>query len=1163
MNKLRFEARVLDLYSVDYEYLQDEIEAQGRKILRQTLQNPGTAMVIKGFKLRVSPSDTSKMQIYHDGTWSSAISTVGRLVESQYNIDLIEASDNTPGVTNYVYIRSSTGYGTYNRISGLVELGVQGNIDYHDFQQVYDREVDVWEIAVYTADEVNALSSESFANLIPLGNFVANGLNPIVEVSTAGRIDAKTFVADGSIETSMISETGLDLPQSNVSNSTTYDDTFSGTPADIEDDLNRIRYFIREIKGTDRWDDFLANNLTVFDATVNDLHDNGIMQDIRQEFDVIPNSTGLEVLVRGGKALLEGVIEGIPEDEYSLLSVDFQPRYAQGNEYVFITVAGDYPLFYNHIDSLVISTSPGGPHAYQEGTDYTLNTSSGVITVTSTGNLVGDGAIYCTYFYGFERHDLVEIGPDHDTNLIKGVSATSTGRIPAIPEITDGYLPLSVVKVYPHLTTIPSANIKQYKSFVPKVRNLYFTPCTDVGEVGYQVKKMVYHIDTDYIDAGYTQWSLTQYDQRDVAVSSTVGSYITSSIYLSEGGELWLIADKNIWDAEIDVEWSTSTGILDSSTTIDLKWRYELRYNPILIAKDLSEGQHKIKITVTAASGAVAIYGLMSGKTSLQHLFPSRDITQGYLNNMLVEDVTNNIGIGIDTIESGITGDYNTAIGYGSLLANTTGTKNVGIGVEILNANTIGGYNVGIGNTALYSNVSGEANVAIGNQPLYSNTGGNYNIAIGREALWTNTTGNYNVALGFLSLNKNTTGVDNTAVGQRSLENNTSGRYNIGLGYYSLRANITGSYNVALGYEALVANTYGDSNVAIGIRALKSSTTGSGNVAIGQDAMDTSTSGHNNIGIGNLVLTDLTEGDDNIALGRSSGQNITTGDDNICLGYDSGSAITTASGTVVIGSIAAANASNRTYIANIYGDTTTAAPNVYIDSNGRVQRTTDAAVERGVPVGSVLSWLPGYFTTTSPTNSGFTDVAAVEDALPDWWQICDGSVVQNSGSALYAGGAGRVPNLTSDIFLMGSTDAGEGVQGGTNTIPDMTHNADSHNHAWHKVEYSKYDTCGQHVVLPPCSCPGTSGNSIDMVNGPKVRVYWYTQSSIEYYECFSYYGHTYNASGSKIDIPVASGVIAEGTYYTNNDSHSHTTHSLGSGSNRPKYLSCRYIMRIY
>lgn len=97
----------------------------------------------------------------------------------------------------------------------------------------------------------------------------------------------------------------------------------------------------------------------------------------------------------------------------------------------------------------------------------------------------------------------------------------------------------------------------------------------------------------------------------------------------------------------------------------------------------------------------------------------------------------------------------------------------------------------------------------------------------------------------------------------------------------------------------------------------------------------------------------------------------------------------------------------------------------------------------GVPLGAIVSFIPGVFSSSS--NTGFSTIlgtantpASVNAWLQangyDHWRVCDGASYVFANSPLYNGSNRFTPNLTDSRFLMGSTAAGS--LGGTN---DRTH----------------------------------------------------------------------------------------------------------------------------
>ena len=108
-----------------------------------------------------------------------------------------------------------------------------------------------------------------------------------------------------------------------------------------------------------------------------------------------------------------------------------------------------------------------------------------------------------------------------------------------------------------------------------------------------------------------------------------------------------------------------------------------------------------------------------------------------------------------------------------------------------------------------------------------------------------------------------------------------------------------------------------------------------------------------------------------------------------------------------------------------------------------------------VPVGSIISWIPGYFSSLN--NIGYnrsfgtadTVAAANTYLLPLGWRVCDGGEPNDAVSPIWSSSGKKVPQLHDKRFLQGSLSivaSGEGsldpdgtIQGASNTIPDHTH----------------------------------------------------------------------------------------------------------------------------
>lgn len=201
------------------------------------------------------------------------------------------------------------------------------------------------------------------------------------------------------------------------------------------------------------------------------------------------------------------------------------------------------------------------------------------------------------------------------------------------------------------------------------------------------------------------------------------------------------------------------------------------------------------------------------------------------------------------------------------------------------------------------------------------------------------------------------------------------------------------------------------------------------------------------------------------------------------------------------------------------------------------------------PVGSIIAYVPGYFTNGS--NGGFTyrmvsanTVAAVNALLnPSGWYVCNGAALNDADSGIFNGAGRYLPNLTDDRFFMGDTVAG-GI-GGANSnnishthttgnftltathIPSHTHTITVNSGGSHAHNIYVVEVAGGGDWCPPLATGATRPMGTTLGGA-----------------------HTHTATASSTGGGAA---------------HNHgNTGSAGSSSleNRPEYLSCFYIMRV-
>src|SRR6266446_4537839 len=187
----------------------------------------------------------------------------------------------------------------------------------------------------------------------------------------------------------------------------------------------------------------------------------------------------------------------------------------------------------------------------------------------------------------------------------------------------------------------------------------------------------------------------------------------------------------------------------------------------------------------------------------------------------------------------------------------------------------------------------------------------------------------------------NNTNIDNTATGAGALSLNTMGGYNTANGFNALLSNTYGYENTANGALALYSNTTGFINTAIGYNALYGNTTGIDNTATGVFALYSNTIGNYNTANGFSALSNNTAGYKNTALGWEGLLNNSTGAFNVAVGYRAGTGIVHANNVIAIGA-AGADVSNRCYIGQIFGVTSSGGTAVFINSNGQLGTVTSS-----------------------------------------------------------------------------------------------------------------------------------------------------------------------------------------------------------------------------
>jgi hypothetical protein len=300
---------------------------------------------------------------------------------------------------------------------------------------------------------------------------------------------------------------------------------------------------------------------------------------------------------------------------------------------------------------------------------------------------------------------------------------------------------------------------------------------------------------------------------------------------------------------------------------------------------------------------------------------------------------TRNTFVGYEAGFRNTTGPNNTFTGEHAGLNNTTGQANTFFGTWAGFRNTTGQANAFFGFQAGYSNTTGRGNVFSGYNAGYSNTTSWGNVFSGYEAGYSNTTGDDNVFSGDKAGYSNTTGDGNIFLGSRAGYSNTTGEANIFSGGGAGLQNTSGSYNTFSGGEAGLGNTTGGENTFTGHDAGYSNDTGSRNSFYGASA-GWEGSGSSNTYVG-FAAGYYSWGSSNIAVGYGAGVGNGPGSNDIYIGGrpDSG----TESNIIRIGTQGTGDyQQNITYIAGIYGSTSSSGIPVYVNADGKLGTQTSS-----------------------------------------------------------------------------------------------------------------------------------------------------------------------------------------------------------------------------
>ena len=197
--------------------------------------------------------------------------------------------------------------------------------------------------------------------------------------------------------------------------------------------------------------------------------------------------------------------------------------------------------------------------------------------------------------------------------------------------------------------------------------------------------------------------------------------------------------------------------------------------------------------------------------------------------------------------------------------------------------------------------------------------------------------------------------------------------------------------------------------------------------------------------------------------------------------------------------------------------------------------------QRSTPVGTIVARLPGYYGAAG-NGGGFTSISL---SLPPWWKDCDGSELNDSESPIFNGSGRYLPDLTDDRFLMGDITSKMGNTGGSNSTVTVP----GHYHGMGTGADLNITSSGSHTHDP--------GDGSDAFSYRQSGGSWILDSSSG-----SFY-YNFSATTSSANHTHASGNFSGRIgLVTGGEDGNATITTGGPSDNRPRYIACRFIMRI-
>jgi len=492
-----------DLWKESYEFIFEGIIKEFREtllsVLEPSLQN-NYGGILYGFDLQLDGSDPTKLEIVHTSTGTGALVTkAGQLIFSSTGLAGIELTDYSNGVINLVLAK-------HNEVEG-----------YQQYNQVYNvwqntRIYDSYKIDVLTESQYNVLSESQKAEYVELGRAVGQGAgnSPILNLSTRNYVGP--VLQKFKITEEMLHPT-FKIFQTVVRASQVYNDNFSGTPQNLEDDLNEIRTILKEIKGTVSYKSTAPGTLYDFDRDVTGLHGEGVFRNVDQEFQLVLTG-GLNLSISPGKALVAKKVSrvttstGLSVDPPSEIEVGDWESKTGFEELTFGSQPDTQNLAHDDIVPGSVHITDGSNEKYTEGEDYTVDYETGAITSVVGGNIVNE-TVRCYYKYYLPRIDIVQLDDNHTLSIKKGTPQDN----PEEPDPDTNNIKLWAILVSEGVSALDPSDVtdrRTYLDIIPRMKKVLENDIYAVRtSYGNRLNQLERFMTEEFIDKDYKNVNMT------------------------------------------------------------------------------------------------------------------------------------------------------------------------------------------------------------------------------------------------------------------------------------------------------------------------------------------------------------------------------------------------------------------------------------------------------------------------------------------------------------------------------------------------------------------------------------------------------------------------------------------------------------------------------